>query len=811
MTVRQVSLSGQARADRGRLTRGGGRYVADLAAHHAVTVGFVRSTVARGRLLGVDLDEVRAHEGIIAAYDGRDLEGLVAPLPVRFGPGNLYDWHLLARDWVSFVGEPVALVVGEDRASVEEASELAGVDYEPLPAVTDVREAAGSPELVRPETGSNVVFSASNEVGEIERALDEAFLVVERRFHLGRQSACPLENRGVLAYEETLTGELVVSTSTQIPHILAEAVARVLGRPEASVRVLVPDVGGGFGLKCQVAAEECLVAWVAHHLGRRAAWVEDRWENLVASNHAHDEWVRLRVGFTSAGVITGVDAEVVVDVGAQSSYPLSVALEPSSTSGHLFGCYKVRAARIVSRGVATNKCSTGAYRGVGASVATFASERLLDIAANELAISRVEIRRRNLIGRSEVPYQHPIGGLLDSGDPLGVFERLLTVAAGEEDDPVPGGRMTLVGTGYAVFTEHSGPGSAVYRRRGVTEVPGYDAARLVMRDDGTFVVYISSADAGQRHTAICQRHIADVLGVDPRLVEVVEGDTGSCPKGTGTFASRFAVAQMSAAVMAGRRMVTRLSEAAASFLECPPEEVQKAEGGFEHRPSGRAVSLPQLARWLYYPEGPRQGRTLEVPFEELGYWDGGPALPCGAMLATVEVDPETLITRLRRIVAVEECGRVLDRDAVVGQIRGGLVMGIGDALLEEHVYTDEGEILTASFMDYLLPTFAEVPEIELDILEDEEIFTNRSETGSKGVGEAGTIGAVGSIGCAVSDAIGTRGAFLDELPATPLRLFRALEAARPPAATSRRWPRPSPSSGVAPPSAPVASATRSGA
>ena len=324
--------------------RGGGRYVADLAATDTLAVGFVRATLGRALLLNVDLAEVRTSPGIVAAYAATDLAGEVGPLTVRFGPGKTYDWHLLATDAVSFVGEPVALVVGVDRGSVEEACELASVDYEPLDAVVDVNAAMeDGAELVRPEAGSNVVFSASKAVGDAGAALASARVVVERTFHLARQSACPLENRGVLAYEEPLTGEVVVCTSTQIPHILRVAVATVLGRREESVRVVVPDVGGGFGLKCQVAAEECLVAWVAQHLGRRVAWLEDRWENLVASNHAHDERVRLRVGFAEDGAITAVDADITVDVGAHSSYPLSVALEPSSTTAHLFGSYRVPA------------------------------------------------------------------------------------------------------------------------------------------------------------------------------------------------------------------------------------------------------------------------------------------------------------------------------------------------------------------------------------------------------------------------------------------------------------------------------------
>jgi len=791
--------------DRGRFTRGGGRYAADLVGADTLAVAFVRSTVARGRIERLDLNAVRRSSGVLAAFDGTELAAQLSPLQLRWGPGKTYDWYPLARDWVSYVGEPLAVVVAGDRAQAEEACERAEVDYEPLPAVVDVvagRE--GEPGLVRPEVGTNVLFATAREHGDVAGALAASHAVVQGRFHLARQSACPLENRGVLASEDELTGELVVCTSTQIPHIARDAIAGMLERPSRSVRVVVPDVGGGFGLKAQLSAEECVVAHLASRLGRRLAWIEDRWENLVASFHAHDEWVRLEVGFSSRGAIEVVVAEVVADVGAHSSYPLSAALEPSSTSGHLFGCYRIPAARVESIGVATDKCPTGAYRGVGASVASFAAERLLDKAATELGLSRIEIRRRNLLSRHEMPYDHPIAGRMEAGDPLFVLDELLRriehepwFAALAQSPPTPdtgtagsaadapgasGGDDTagpgcaLLGVGISVFDEHSGPGSAVYRRRGVTEVPGYDTARVVFGDDGTFTVFLSSAEAGQQHAAVCRLEVAKQLGVDPRLVEVVEGDTASCPPGTGTFASRFAVAQLSAALRAAERMGERLRRAAASYLGSEPEDVRRAEGGFSSDATSSGVSLAQLADWLYRPPRASEGREQEVPVEEVAQWDGGPVEPCGAMAAVVAIDPETLTSKVERVVLVEECGRVLDRGLATGQLVGGVVMGIGDALLEQHLYDESGEITTSSFLDYLLPSIADAPAIEVVLLEEESLFSTQSSTGSKGLGEAGTIGAVASVGCALADALAPLGGVIDALPATPLALFRSIHS-----------------------------------
>ncbi|MGH3274882.1 MAG: xanthine dehydrogenase family protein molybdopterin-binding subunit, partial [Streptosporangiaceae bacterium] len=337
-----------------------------------------------------------------------------------------------------------------------------------------------------------------------------------------------------------------------------------------------------------------------------------------------------------------------------------------------------------------------------------------------------------------------------------------------------------VGVGIAVFNEHSGPGSAVYRGRGVTEVPGYDAARVVFEEGGTFSAYISSADAGQRHAAVCRVQVAKALSVDPSLVNVVEGDTASCPVGTGTFASRFAVKQVGAAVVAADRMAGRLHRAAAAYLDCSPGDVQQTEGGYERRGSGGQVSFSALSEWLYRPPGGigrlERVRETEAPVEELGFSDGDSTLPCGALLTVVEVDAETFIPKVRTIKIVEECGRVLDRSAVFGQLEGGAIMGLGDALLGEHLYDESGEITTSSLMDYLLPMIGDAPRVEVFLLDDETLYTKRSETGSKGVGEAGTIGAVASIGCAVSDALRSLGGTLNELPATPLRVFKACQS-----------------------------------
>jgi aerobic carbon-monoxide dehydrogenase large subunit len=497
-------------------------------------------------------------------------------------------------------------------------------------------------------------------------------------------------------------------------------VAHTLGTDEDSVRVMVPHVGGGFGLKASLYAEEIAVAALARRLGRPVRWIEDRTENLLAGTHGHDTRVWLRVAVGEDGRVHAIDADVLTDVGAYSVWPGTAGVEPATAALSLFGPYALEAIRFRTRAVASNRCPVGPCRGIGQNAAVFATEQMMDAIAAALGIDPLELRRRNAV--RELPWTSPIGRKLDSGDYLALLGRL------EEESDYQGllrqraaarAEGRLVGIGISLFNEISASGSVDYRRRGVTSLPGTDAARVVVTAEGRVEIYTSAADAGQGHADTYRALAERELGLRPEEVEVIEGDTGLCPEGSGTFISRGAVGVVASVVEA-------LRTAAKQDL-APGTDVTHV-----HDPSQ--------------------------------------VYPCGAHLAVVEIDPVGLVPHVVRYVVIEDCGRVLDRDLVEGQVRGAVAMGIGEVLLEEHAYAEDGQLLTASLRHYLPPLAANVPPVELHHLESPSPDT---ALGSKGVGEAGTIGAFGAVANAVADAVSPLGAELTQLPYSPERIHSA--------------------------------------
>jgi carbon-monoxide dehydrogenase large subunit len=768
------------RQDRLRFPKGNGRYVADLFDPTTLHVAFLRSPVARGRIDQLDLDSARSFPGTVTAVGAAEAGAELRPLTLRYGPGETYPWDVFPAEWTSYVGEPLAAVVAGSRAAAENAVELIDLDIDSADPVLSPHDALGAESpIVRPEVGTNLAFSLNRGTGDVSADLAQSALVLTKSFHAGRKSAFPLEPRGVLAWVEPHSGQLVVVTSTQSPHIARTALARALGRAEHSVRVIAPDVGGGFGLKAHVYVEEIVVAWLAIRLGRRVGWLEDRWENLVAGYHSHDERVELTGGFNADGTIRAMDVRVTCDIGAHSCYPLSAALIPSTVAGHMFGPYRVPAMNIVAKAVYTNKTPSGAYRGVGAPAGTFAAERLLDLAADALGIDRVDIRTRNLVTARDLPHEHPSGSVYLDTDPANLFRTLLdtareeqvpTAASSPADRPSRSGTHPVIGVGMAVYNEHSGPGSAAYRARGTDEVPGYDSTKMVLSPDGRVIVYLSSADAGQDHVATCKMEVARVLRIDPEMITVIEGDTEVCPPGTGTFASRFAPAQLASAVTSAVGLRSRIETVAAELLNCSVEELSSAEGGGYQPPNGApGLGIEEIARRAYLGEGVASDG---LPIEAAGYWDAKSKLPWGAMLAVVELDARFFTVTVKKVVAVENCGRVLNRASVMEQLRGGIIMGMGDALYEEHHVAESGDLLTASLLDYLLPLADAIPEMKILIVD--EIDPDDVSVPGRGIGEAGCIGGFAAIGCAIADATRQLGGELNALPGSPRRIFESL-------------------------------------
>ena len=669
-----------------RLAAGRGAYLADLPRGGALEVVFVRSPLPHARLGAI------AGAGATAADLGLgDLAAGPRPQPA------------LARGRVRYVGEPVAVVWAEDRYRAEDRAERVEVEYDPL-----------DPEP--PET------LLAQELGE---PLTVGGRVVERTFRMARQAPLPLETRGVRAEWDGRAGRLTVWTSTQVPDLVRRGLGRSLGLDQAAIRVVAPEVGGGFGLKAHLFPEEVVLAALARRLGRPVRWVEDRTENLLAGHHAHDNQVTLRVAVSDGGRLLGVDAEVVCDAGAYGVYPFTASLEPATVAPALFAAYDVGSLHVRARAHSSHRCPVGAYRGVGTNTAVHATERMLDVVAAELGLDPLELRRRNAL--RGLPRTTAGGRHLDSGDYLALLDRL-AVAAGYDElrrrraEARRVGR--LVGIGLALFNEHSGTGAAEYRDRGLTEVSGLDACRVRVTRAGRVEVFASSVEIGQGLAETCRLVAARELGVDPDRVDVVMGDTERCPPGTGAFVSRGAVGLLDS-------LVAALRAVAARDLEPGTEAVRTVD--------------------------PRQ------------------VFPSGAHLAVAEVDPVTLVPRVTRYVAVEDCGTVIDEAAVAGQVRGGVAMGIGKVLLEEVVHDGDGQVRTATLLDYLVPLAADVPAVEIAHLVSP---SPRTALGSKGVGEAGTIGAFGAVANAVADAVAPLGAELRRLPYSPERIFEAVEATR---------------------------------
>lgn len=684
--------------DRARPLVGAAAYLADLLEPDLVEAVFVRSPLPHARIVRVS--------GALTAAD-LDCEAIVVKGP------NLVEtpWWPLATDKVRFAGEAVAVVHAEDRYRAEDLAEAVELDLDPCPAGEPLHAAAPD----------GVAFRNSFVSGDVDGIFAGAVRVFEETFRTARSTPLPLEARGVLA--SWAEGRLTLVTSTQIPHLVRDEVARCLRLAPGQVRVVVPEVGGGFGLKAHVFPEEVAIAALARKLGRPVRWVEDRLENLAASAHAHEEEVRIRLAVDAEGRFLAADATVSADVGAYSIFPFSASLEPMTTAQTLFGPYDLAGFRFEAIGRLSSKCPAGAYRGVGMAAAAYATERMVDLVAAEMGIDPLGLRLRNAF--TELPQKTHAGRELDSGDYQALLARLAPAyARARHERDAARGERRLCGIGVGFFNEHSGTGAGEYRRRGIAAVPGFDSARVRVDASGRVFIYTSSAEAGQGHAETYRLVAAAELGLAPESVIVIEGDTDDCPPGSGTFVSRGAVGQLSALVQA-------LREAAAKDLE-----------------PGLDVTATVDPRQVF---------------------------PAGAHLATVEVDPLSLQPRLTGYWAVEDCGTVINTEAADGQVVGGIAMGAGGVLLEELRYSPEGGLITGTLLDYLVPLAPDLPaEIHVEHLESP---SPRTELGSKGVGEAGTIGAFAAVANAVADAVAPLGARLTDLPYSPARLFAALETA----------------------------------
>jgi carbon-monoxide dehydrogenase large subunit len=773
-----------------RLLAGRGSYVDDRQVPGMVHVAFRRSELAHARIVRVDVAQARALPGVIGVYTMETLEGLARPAIATskmrdYRPTAMYP---LARGKVRYVGEPIVAVVAESRYVAEDALEQVEVELDGLPEIVDPERAAeaGAP-LLHEEAGSNVLLQREFRREDADAALAAAAVRVSGRFRLRRKTPMAIENRCYLAEYDAGRDALTLYSSTQVPGVVRDCLVELLGLPGNRMRVVAPEVGGGFGGKASLYAEEIAVCLLARQLGRAVKWTGDRMEDLCATYQGFDEIVDAELGVDADGRILGLRADVVGDVGAYSVYPWTAALEPVQVVSFLPGPYRVPAYRGRVRGVCTCKSPTGPYRGVGRPTSTFVMERLVDMAARKLGLDAAEMRRRNLVRPEEFPYKTASGIVWDRSAFLESLERVCADAgydalrAAQREARAQG---RWVGIGLASYAELTGIGSRISASPGMPINTGTESATVRIDSAGGVTATFGVASHGQGLETTLAQVVADELGARLEDIRVVQGDSAAVAHGTGTYASRSAVLGGGAAILASRGLKEKVVKVAAHLLEASPVDVELSGGEARVVGTDRRLSFVEIARAVYSEMGRLPPEVREQLEETRSYDPYFGTTTSATHLAVVEIDPGTFAVEVRRYVVAEDCGKIINPLIVDGQVHGAVAQGIGAALLEEVIYDPAGQLLTASLADYLVPSATEVPHMETLHIEAESPGTLG---GFRGMGEGGTIGAPAAIANAVADALAPLAIEIYDLPMTPERLFQAIRVAQP--GEGRAWTR----------------------
>jgi carbon-monoxide dehydrogenase large subunit len=750
------------------LLAGRGRFTADLPAAHRVR--FVRSDRAAGRI-----EKIAVPDGamVITAADVAGIKP-IRPMLHKFDYVPIGQ-PVLAAGRVRFVGEAIAAVVAPSEAQAEDVADAIGIAIDAAAPVIDARAAlaAGAP-LVHDEVAGNVIVKGTVETPDFAAVRAAAARHVRVEVRSRRQNAMPLEARAGHAAFEPASGRVTLTCSTQMPHLVRTAIADLIGMPEAQLRVVAPDVGGGFGQKMSLPPEYVLLVWLAHKLQSSVAWNEDRRENLIAAFHSRDQHVELEGAFDRDAKLVALSAEVIANIGAYSCFPTTCAVEPLMAMAEMPGPYDVRAYRCTARGVLTHTCPMAPYRGVSRPVITFAIERLMDRAAAAFGIEPSEIRRRNLIDR--FPYVSATGLTFDEAtyvETMEVAVEAVNLAAFRARQGEARARGRYLGIGFSTFSERTGYGTPAFAARGMEITPGWETVELAMDPSGFVEARIGASPHGQGLRTTLAQIIADEIGVEPRMIRVVHGDTDRTPYGFGTFASRSLVIAGGASLLAARKVRRKLARIAGHLLEASADDIVLEMGVAKVAGTDHSIPIKTLARAAYHQLHRFKGE-IEPGIAESATYDPPGTFSNACHVAIVEVDAETGLVTIEKFVAAEDAGRIINPMIVDGQIHGGIAQGIGNALLEEIVYDPTGNVLTTTLADYLPPTVHEIPPIELHHL---ATMSEATVTRAKGVGEGGTIGAPAAIINAINDALSPFGAEINEIPATPQRIRAALRAA----------------------------------
>src|SRR5438876_2728897 len=784
-----------------RLIKGLAHYVDDIRLPDTLHVAFVRSIYAHARLNSVDTSEALKAPGVVAVYTGKDIAEKVGPVPCAAALPDLKvpDYRVLATDKALFVGHPIAAVVATDKYSARDAVDLISVDYDELPAVIDVDTAAQGGAVIHEKFGDNIAYKLTSGEGDIEAALKSADHIVTQRMVHQRLAPIAMEPRGVLARYFPGEEELTIWSSTQIPHLLRTQLALMIGIPENKLRVITPEVGGGFGSKLNVYAEEALLGWISIQLCKPVKWIETRRENVQATIHGRAQVGTVELGCKSDGTITGLRYSVFAELGAY--HQLLTPAIPTLTGLMLSGAYKIPAIQMNVTGVFTNKMATDAYRGAGRPEATYVVERAMDLVAKELKMDPVELRRKNFPKSDEFPFHTATGLDYDSGNYEAALDKALDLSGYQklrEEQKQVRANGKLIGIGMSSYVEICALGPSQAMPAG-----GWESATVRIEPTGKVTVMTGASPHGQGQETSFAQIAADELGVDINDVTVIHGDTGIVQYGIGTFGSRATAVGGTAVLVAIQKLKEKAAKIAAHILQADSSRLTFAAGCYTRQEAAAAAVTGKSEPVVPVGEGPG-GALNEVPtptngrdkitIQEIALAahvakeippDTEPGLsatyffepknftfPFGTHVCVVEIDKETGETKIVRYIAVDDCGKVINPLLVDGQVHGGIVRSIGQALYEEVIYDDQGQLITGELMDYALPKASQIPWFE----------TDRTETpspvnplGVKGVGEAGTIGATPAIVNAVVDALSPYGVKHLDMPVRPEKVWKIIK------------------------------------
>ena len=756
-----------------RHLRGRGQFVADIRMPGIREVVFLRSPHANARIRGITV----APEAQGSVFTAADLPRL---RPIRIvtqaSGARAPEWPPLATDKVRYVGEAIAACVGATRAEAEDLAAMVQVDFDVLDAVVDAPRQLRGGALVHEQWGDNVFLDRSLEGGDLEAAKRAAEVTITREFRMNRQSGSPMEGRAVLAYRDHRLDEVVVQASTQTPHTMRVAIAEILGLDERQVRVVAPDVGGGFGPKARLYPEEVILAALTLQLDQPVRWIEDRSEHLLTGAHTRNQHHKVTAYADKQGRILGVEAEIVVDAGAYGMWPQGPYMEANMAARVLPGPYVIPSYRARYVTVATNKAPVGPFRGVGRPAACFSIERIIEEIARAVGRDPLDVRIENMIPPAQMPFTSITGMAYDSGDYPGCARLCaelidLPKIRQRQKQGEPDGR--LIGVGFGAFVEQTGHGAAEFAARGASVIPGFESCTARILTDGSLVLMVGIQSHGQGlETALAQIAYHE-LGIDPAHISVRHGDTESTAFGFGTFASRSMIMAGGAVARASRMLREKVERIGAHLLQCSVSEVRCADGVVQG-PMGRSVSIAEIGKVAHLrmdglPPGVDPLLDATATYE--------PAVGTGVYSyathgAVVAVDPETGAIEILDFVVAEDCGTMVNPMLVEEQIRGGVAQGIGTAMCEEIPYDEHGQPLAATLLDYHMPGAFEVPDIRIAHLHTPAVAT---EYGIKGMGEGGAVAPPAAIANAVRDALAAIGAEPNETPLTPLRVRSAIE------------------------------------